>query len=73
MLEACVKVHQNNDSSFIGIMSDKNHVGPFPWKVETAIKSITPLNDMQSDKDLYEVLVSMTLFWMVLSSRSHVL
>ena len=56
MLEACAQVHRENDSSFNSVMSDKIRVGPFPWKVETAIKSVTLLTDMESDKDLFEVL-----------------
>ena len=54
MLEACALTE--NDSSFNDVMSDKIHVGPFPWKVETANKSVTLLTDMESDKDLFEVL-----------------
>ncbi len=58
MMEACAQVHRENDSSFNGVMSDKIRVGPFPWKVETAIKSVSLLTDMESDRDLFEVLLA---------------
>ena len=56
MLEACAQVDQEYDSSFNGEMSDKNPVGTFSCKVETAIKSITHLVNMEIDKDLFGVL-----------------
>ena len=56
MLEACAQTHQENDSSFNCVMSEKIHVGPFPCKIETSVKSVTLLTDMESDKDLFESL-----------------
>jgi hypothetical protein len=53
MLEACAQGYRENNSSFNGIMSHKIRVGPFPWKVETAIKSVTFLPDMESDNDFF--------------------
>jgi hypothetical protein len=68
MLEACAQVHHDNDSSFNG----KIKVGPFPWKVETAIKFLTLLTDMESERDFLKSFIQTPLSQLELSSRSHV-
>lgn len=55
MLEVCATVHQDNESRFYGIMLDKIQFGLFPWKDESAIKSVILLTNMESAKDLFVV------------------